>query len=417
MSRERRRQSVAPATASAPLNSSLDSADYVACLSWHRGGYNRIADICTSSSTDTSTTPPPWRCSNAIFRMFLGLRPGRKATFSAARYGPGHWIDPHDDRQYRDVFGCRHSREVALVYYLNKDWSADMGGMFVDMEDPKRHVRHEPEFNSAVVFRVPRWHAVVRRPDPASPLPHHPSIPCLAHQCFCPAPTWRLPSHLAANRPFHIRRSPSPLALTSASLSLAGGCGRGRCTTSTEGMGCPCRSGRGLSATVAAVVAAAVGTEDQIRRLLGSLLSWTALLSVAADGLCAYLPPPRRPEDRGSRSRKSSASVISAGDSGHTGRRFGYGGTERRAGGRQLRAPACIVHHNSRVSPHSIRPQRPRRSVLANNKHETTEAFTRCCCLIRSAQESPQQSNTVHGYHNRPRLVRRARQLEPVTAV
>lgn len=61
--------------------------------------------------------------SNALFRAFRGLRPGLKATFSAARYGPGHWIDPHDDRQYRDVFGVRYSRDVALVYYLNQDWS------------------------------------------------------------------------------------------------------------------------------------------------------------------------------------------------------------------------------------------------------------------------------------------------------
>lgn len=34
--------------------------------------------------------------------------------------------------------------------------------MFVDMHDPDSHVRYAPEFNSAVLFRVPRWHAVVR---------------------------------------------------------------------------------------------------------------------------------------------------------------------------------------------------------------------------------------------------------------
>ena len=125
------------------------------------------------------------------------------------------------------MLGVRYSREVAAVYYLNQGWEPAMGGHFVDLQarcgaalclcfstpacqprprgeapgaellhsaalaahsvalqrgaaaaellrlaagaqDPERHVRHAPTFNSLVAFRVPRWHAV----EHVAPGPH-----------------------------------------------------------------------------------------------------------------------------------------------------------------------------------------------------------------------------------------------------
>jgi Rps23 Pro-64 3,4-dihydroxylase Tpa1-like proline 4-hydroxylase len=122
--------------------------------------------------------------------------PDQFNAFSAARYETDHHIAPHDDRAYTpvqldtgEVITC--SRDLTCVYYLTKDWTADMGGAFVDLEaDPEpgpssngtagsgggssgsggggSMVQHPaqqrpgrvyvPEFNSAVFFRVPRYH-------------------------------------------------------------------------------------------------------------------------------------------------------------------------------------------------------------------------------------------------------------------
>eukprot|EP00879_Flechtneria_rotunda_P029966 GHRR01032441.1.p1 GENE.GHRR01032441.1~~GHRR01032441.1.p1 ORF type:complete len:181 (+),score=69.31 GHRR01032441.1:51-545(+) len=52
------------------------------------------------------------------------------------------------------------SRTIACIYYLTKDWQAEYGGELVDLEahgGPKVHV---PQYNSVVMFRVPRWHEV-----------------------------------------------------------------------------------------------------------------------------------------------------------------------------------------------------------------------------------------------------------------
>lgn len=49
-------------------------------------------------------------------------------------------------------------RELACVLYLNKDWDARRaGGHFLDLKTGRKHA---PLFNTLVVFRVPRMHAV-----------------------------------------------------------------------------------------------------------------------------------------------------------------------------------------------------------------------------------------------------------------
>uniref|UniRef100_A0A0G4I3J3 Prolyl 4-hydroxylase alpha subunit domain-containing protein n=1 Tax=Chromera velia CCMP2878 TaxID=1169474 RepID=A0A0G4I3J3_9ALVE len=111
------------------------------------------------SSTKTAEGVPE------LTRIFSLFYPDSLNSFSAARYGSGHFIEPHDDRAYTDVMledgsvvSC--SRTVALVYYLTADeWNEEHGGVFVDYEGGMRVV---PEFNSLVAFRVPRYHEVTR---------------------------------------------------------------------------------------------------------------------------------------------------------------------------------------------------------------------------------------------------------------
>ena len=50
-----------------------------------------------------------------------------------------------------------YCRDIALVFYLTKEWSIDFGGAFVDHAESKTYV---PEFNSIIAFRVPRLHEV-----------------------------------------------------------------------------------------------------------------------------------------------------------------------------------------------------------------------------------------------------------------
>lgn len=71
-------------------------------------------------------------------------------------------IEPHDDRAYTNVrmdtgeiVEC--SRCIACIYYLSKDWRRDYGGLLVDCESGTEYV---PEFNSVVLFRIPRMHEV-----------------------------------------------------------------------------------------------------------------------------------------------------------------------------------------------------------------------------------------------------------------
>ena len=105
-------------------------------------------------------------------------------------YTAGCFIEPHDDVAYKDVAPAdadckergvapgRYVRDIALVYYLTKEWDARQGGAFVDLKacgpggsagagggagagaGAWGREEHVPRFNSLCAFAVPRWHEV-----------------------------------------------------------------------------------------------------------------------------------------------------------------------------------------------------------------------------------------------------------------
>jgi hypothetical protein len=99
-------------------------------------------------------------------------------TFSAACYrarkdGADH-IKPHDDRAFTDVKMDNgtlvlHSRSIAIILYLSRNWKREHGGVLLDFEDsndPSKPKEYCPEFNSMVAFMVPRWHQVTDVTEP-----------------------------------------------------------------------------------------------------------------------------------------------------------------------------------------------------------------------------------------------------------
>lgn len=94
----------------------------------------------------------------AVAKIYPELVP----SFSAATYGRGNFIHPHDDKAHVAVqLGggeeVLHSRKYAAVLYLAKGWKRQWGGAFVDLEGEAEHV---PAFNSLIIFEVPRMHFV-----------------------------------------------------------------------------------------------------------------------------------------------------------------------------------------------------------------------------------------------------------------
>ena len=103
-----------------------------------------------------------------LFEVIASLLPNKyHYAFQAGKYSNGHFIDAHDDAAYLDVDDVKsekgsgkailHSRDVAMVYYLTKNWSVDNGGCFIDLVGGQVVV---PTFNTCILFYVPRLHRV-----------------------------------------------------------------------------------------------------------------------------------------------------------------------------------------------------------------------------------------------------------------
>ena len=78
----------------------------------------------------------------SIVRAISVLQPGRLNTFSAGKYEKSNHIEPHDDRAYADVYlegntKVKCSRDIAVIYYLTKDWTSAHGGTLIDIPTGK----------------------------------------------------------------------------------------------------------------------------------------------------------------------------------------------------------------------------------------------------------------------------------------
>ncbi|KAK3238521.1 hypothetical protein CYMTET_51474 [Cymbomonas tetramitiformis] len=95
-------------------------------------------------------------------RVLWMLLPKKFPSFSAARYCKSNHIAKHDDRAHIPIGMADgeveiYSREFAAIYYLTKDWKHQYGGQLMDLATGDAY---SPEFNSLIVFRVPRDHMV-----------------------------------------------------------------------------------------------------------------------------------------------------------------------------------------------------------------------------------------------------------------
>ncbi|KAJ9510491.1 hypothetical protein QJQ45_015954 [Haematococcus lacustris] len=90
---------------------------------------------------------------DAVFRALSLLLPGELHSFSAAKYCRKCVL-------MDDGAVVSRSRNIALIVYLTRDWQPEYGGLLLDLEAPGGTRTYVPEFNSAIAFRIPRWHAV-----------------------------------------------------------------------------------------------------------------------------------------------------------------------------------------------------------------------------------------------------------------
>ena len=91
--------------------------------------------------------------------------PESMVRLQLGRYESGDQIAPHDDAATQKLImqgggpPVKASRRIAVVYYLTKDWTREMGGSFVDLHRGKS-IEYVPQFNRLVAFNVPRLHSV-----------------------------------------------------------------------------------------------------------------------------------------------------------------------------------------------------------------------------------------------------------------
>lgn len=103
-----------------------------------------------------------------LYEVIESLLPNKAHhAFQVGKYTKGHFIDAHDDAAYLDIPSAdaknnscstvMGSRDIAMVYYLTKNWSPDNGGCFIDLVGGQVVV---PQFNTCILFYVPRLHRV-----------------------------------------------------------------------------------------------------------------------------------------------------------------------------------------------------------------------------------------------------------------
>ncbi|MGE3689776.1 MAG: 2OG-Fe(II) oxygenase family protein [Novosphingobium sp.] len=90
----------------------------------------------------------------AIWMDLTGRKDLTGVTMSATRYRPGHFLSRHND-------GQDGKRAAAFSLSLSRDWRTEWGGLLEFVDDEGRiEQAFTPEYNSLVLFNVPREHIV-----------------------------------------------------------------------------------------------------------------------------------------------------------------------------------------------------------------------------------------------------------------
>lgn len=90
-----------------------------------------------------------------VMRTVTGVKEIKSADVLASCYGPGHYLNAHDDTH------PDRSRVAAFVISLTKDWNRNWGGHLAFF-DAAGNVEEAiiPCFNALNVFSVPQFHSV-----------------------------------------------------------------------------------------------------------------------------------------------------------------------------------------------------------------------------------------------------------------
>jgi len=124
--------------------------------------------------------PPLGSGLDDIKKFVNSLAPNMFPTLHGAKYLGGGLISKHDDAHNfriahhdknataRYPVGHEMYRKVAVIIYFTENWTQEYGGCLVDLNAAGKPKLVVPEFNSAVMFLVPRDHEVTQM-HPGSP--------------------------------------------------------------------------------------------------------------------------------------------------------------------------------------------------------------------------------------------------------
>ena len=120
----------------------------------------KLCEQINDNEVKSSMTHDINTCLDMLVYVIRSIWVDKRCVFSVGKYNDGNYISEHDDHAYiADHDGVMCSRDLAIIYYLTKDWTESDGGVLIDLHEGTRK-RYIPKFNSLVAFEVPRFHEV-----------------------------------------------------------------------------------------------------------------------------------------------------------------------------------------------------------------------------------------------------------------